>query len=68
MPVITLSGPKLTKEQKAEIVKLFTEAASKVTNIPAQAFIVQIQEMDREMWVSAGFCSPTGTNKWVYED
>ncbi|MEW5899030.1 MAG: 4-oxalocrotonate tautomerase DmpI, partial [Bacillota bacterium] len=48
MPVITLYGPKLTKEQKAEIVKLFTEAASKVTNIPAQAFIVQIQEMDRE--------------------
>ncbi|MGB9847409.1 MAG: 4-oxalocrotonate tautomerase DmpI [Desulfotomaculales bacterium] len=48
MPVITLHGPKLTREQKAEIVRLFTEAASKVTNIPAQAFIVQIEEMDRE--------------------
>ncbi|MGB9904237.1 MAG: 4-oxalocrotonate tautomerase DmpI [Desulfotomaculales bacterium] len=48
MPVITLHGPKLTREQKAEIFRLFTEAASKVTNIPAQAFIVQIEEMDRE--------------------
>jgi 4-oxalocrotonate tautomerase len=48
VPVITLHGPKLTREQKAEIVRLFTEAASKVTNIPAQAFIVQIEEMDRE--------------------
>ncbi|MGD0621056.1 MAG: 4-oxalocrotonate tautomerase DmpI [Thermacetogeniaceae bacterium] len=48
MPVITMKGPKMNKEQKAEIVKSFTETASRVTNIPAQAFVVLIQEMDHE--------------------
>ncbi|WP_027717771.1 4-oxalocrotonate tautomerase DmpI [Desulfovirgula thermocuniculi] len=48
MPVITLQGPKLNKEQKAEIVKQFTETASRVTGIPAQAFVVYIVEMERE--------------------
>ena len=48
MPVITMKGPKMNKEQKAEIVKSFTGTDSRVTNIPAQAFVVLIQEMDHE--------------------
>ncbi|HUW64679.1 MAG TPA: 4-oxalocrotonate tautomerase DmpI [Spirochaetia bacterium] len=48
MPVITLKGPQLSKDKKVEIVKSFTEIASKVTNIPASAFIVYIDEMPRE--------------------
>ena len=30
MPVITVEGPKLSKEQKAELVKSFSQTASKV--------------------------------------
>lgn len=48
MPVITLKGPRLNKEQKKEIVRVFTENASRVTNIPASAFVVYIDEMDPE--------------------
>ncbi|SHJ69355.1 4-oxalocrotonate tautomerase DmpI [Desulfofundulus thermosubterraneus] len=48
MPVITVNGPKMSKEQKAELVKSFTETASKIMNIPAQAFTILIEEMERE--------------------
>ena len=48
MPVITMKGPQMSKEQKAEVVKSFTETASRITNIPAQAFVVLIHEMDHE--------------------
>jgi len=48
MPVITLKGPKLTKEQKAELVKCFTETASRVTNIASSAFVVYLEEMEPE--------------------
>ena len=48
MPVITLKGPKLTKEQKVELVKSFTETASRVTNIAASAFVVYLEEMEPE--------------------
>ncbi|SHF14064.1 4-oxalocrotonate tautomerase [Desulfofundulus australicus DSM 11792] len=48
MPVIMVHGPKMNKEQKAELVKSFTEAASKIMNIPTQAFTILIQETERE--------------------
>lgn len=48
MPVITIDGPKLTKEQKAELAKSFTEKASEVTGIPVEAFVVQIREIEPE--------------------
>ncbi|MDA8334039.1 MAG: tautomerase family protein [Peptococcaceae bacterium] len=48
MPVITLKGPRLSKEQKREIVRSFTETASRITNIAASAFIVYIDEMEPE--------------------
>ncbi|TYO95051.1 4-oxalocrotonate tautomerase DmpI [Desulfallas thermosapovorans] len=47
MPVITVDGPKLSKEQKTELVKSITKAASEIIKLPEQAFIVLIQE--REM-------------------
>ncbi|RLG72700.1 MAG: 4-oxalocrotonate tautomerase [Thermoprotei archaeon] len=44
MPVIIFEGPKLTVEQKEELIKLFTSAAEKVTGIKREAFIVLIKE------------------------
>ena len=46
MPYIVLDGPRLTKEQKREIVEKFTEIASEVTKIPPKAFVVMIKEND----------------------
>jgi len=34
MPHIVFDGPELSKEQKKELIKNFTDTASKVTNIP----------------------------------
>lgn len=44
MPVITLEAGKLSKEQKSQLVKEFTNTASKVMNVPEQAFIVLVKE------------------------
>lgn len=44
MPVITLEAAKLTKEQKAQLVKEFTESASKITGTPKNAFYVFLKE------------------------
>jgi 4-oxalocrotonate tautomerase len=44
MPIITLEAGKLNKDQKRELVKEFTTTASKVLNIPEQAFIVLLKE------------------------
>ncbi|MDO9574533.1 MAG: 4-oxalocrotonate tautomerase DmpI [Candidatus Contubernalis sp.] len=48
MPTISFNAPKMTKEQKAEIVAEFTKTASRVTNIPEVAFVVYIHEIDPE--------------------
>ena len=48
MPTITLDGPKMTKEQKAELVAEFTKTASRVTGIPQQGFVVYIREVEPE--------------------
>lgn len=48
MPNIIFYGPKLTREQKAELVKRFTEISQTVTKIPAEAFVVNIQESEPE--------------------
>ncbi len=48
MPVITIEGPKLSKEQKAEIVKEFSETASKIMNLPVEAIITIIREVESE--------------------
>jgi 4-oxalocrotonate tautomerase len=48
LPVITIDGPKLSKEQKEELVKLFSEDASRVTGLPVDAMVVIIREADPE--------------------
>jgi len=48
MPIITFDGPKLSKEQKAEMAKGFTKVASDVTKIPEKAFIVMLKEIESE--------------------
>ncbi|MFL0197137.1 4-oxalocrotonate tautomerase DmpI [Clostridium sp. WILCCON 0269] len=44
MPVITIEGPKITKEQKEQLVSEFVTSASKILNIPHQAFVTIIKE------------------------
>jgi len=44
MPVITLEAGKLNTNQKRQLVKELTNAASKVMNVPEQAFIVLLKE------------------------
>jgi len=46
MPVITLEAGELRKEQKQQLVKEFTDIASKILNVPEQAFIVFLKEND----------------------
>ncbi len=55
MPVITMDGPKLSKEKKAELVKEFSQTASKITGIPVDAMVVIIREVDAEN-VGVGDC------------
>lgn len=48
MPVITLEAGKLNADQKRQLVKEFTETASKVMEVPEQAFIVLLKENEME--------------------
>jgi 4-oxalocrotonate tautomerase len=48
MPIITFDGGHLNREQKAELVKEFTELSAKVTGINKQAFVVIIRENEYE--------------------
>ena len=44
MPVITLEAGQLTKEQKEKLALELTETASRITGVPAKAFIAIIRE------------------------
>ncbi|MBQ6972934.1 MAG: tautomerase family protein [Synergistaceae bacterium] len=44
MPVITVEAGKLTTEQKSQLARELTESASRIMNVPAQAFIALIKE------------------------
>jgi 4-oxalocrotonate tautomerase len=48
MPVITIDIGNLDKEKKANLVRELTAKASEVTQIPAEKFIVLINEMERD--------------------
>jgi len=48
MPVITVDGPILTREQKAELVKTITKVASEIIQLPEQSIIVLIEERERD--------------------
>lgn len=53
MPTIFFYGPKLEKEKRKELVKSFTETASRLTGIEKRAFVVYLKESDPEC-VSVG--------------
>jgi len=44
MPVIQIDVGKISKEQKTELIKAFTEKASSILNIPEKSFVVLIRE------------------------
>ncbi len=48
MPVITVDGPKMSKEQKAKLVKTFAESASEVMGLPVEAMVIIIREVEGE--------------------
>lgn len=48
MPVIKVEIAKTTKEKKTEIIEKLTITMSEITNIPAQAFTVYINEYDTD--------------------
>ncbi len=48
MPVITIDIGKLDKDKKAKLVMELTAKASEATQIPAEKFIVLINEMERD--------------------
>ncbi|MCT4613756.1 MAG: tautomerase family protein [Marinifilaceae bacterium] len=54
MPSINYQGTKLTKEQKQELIKRFTEVASEITKTPEQFFSIVIQEFDEDSLGSGG--------------
>jgi len=44
MPTIFFYGPKLEKEKRKEMIKSFTDAASRLTGIEKTAFVVYLRE------------------------
>lgn len=48
MPVISMEVAKISKEQKKDLVKRFTEIASEITRIDKQYIIVVIREWPDE--------------------
>ncbi len=48
MPVITVEAGKMTKEQKATLVKELVSKASETLNIPEQAFVTLIRENEMD--------------------
>ncbi|MBV4426595.1 tautomerase family protein [Clostridium tyrobutyricum] len=48
MPLIKIEGPKITKEQKEQLVSELVTSASKILNIPEQAFVTLIKENNLE--------------------
>ena len=54
MPVISIDSHKMTKEQKQEIVKAFTEKMTQITQVPPQFISVVIREQEDENLGIAG--------------
>lgn len=48
MPTIFFYGPKLDKEKSKEMIKSFTETASRLTGIEKSAFVVYLRESTPE--------------------
>ena len=48
MPTVFFYGPKLDKDKKREMIRSFTETASKLTGIDKSAFVVYLRESSPE--------------------
>lgn len=48
MPVITFETAKINKEQKSQLVKEFTESASRITGLPKEGFYVFLKENEAD--------------------
>lgn len=48
MPTIFFYGPALDREKKKELIRSFTDAASKATGIDRSAFVVYLRETSPE--------------------
>jgi len=48
MPVITIDAGRMSKEQKAKLVKELASKASETLNIPVEAFVTIIRENDMD--------------------
>jgi 4-oxalocrotonate tautomerase len=48
MPTIFFYGPKLDREKSKEMIKSFTETASRLTGIEKSAFVVYLRESTPE--------------------
>ena len=48
MPTIFFYGPELEREKKKELIRSFTEAASKATGIDQSAFMVHLRKSTPE--------------------
>ena len=48
MPVITIDAPKMSKEQKRELVNSFAKTASKIIGLPVSAMVIIINEVESE--------------------
>lgn len=48
MPTIFFFGPRLDKEKKKEMIRSFTETASRLTGIEKSAFVVYLRESTPE--------------------
>jgi 4-oxalocrotonate tautomerase len=54
MPIISWEGGKLTREQKKDLIRRFTEVAVEVTRVPAKFYSVVIREQQDENLGVAG--------------
>ena len=48
MPVITIEGPQISKDQKRRLVGEITKTASGIIQLPEEFFTVQIKESDHD--------------------
>lgn len=48
MPIIYFEGPPITKEQKAKLVREFTNTASETLDMPKETFTVLLKEVAPE--------------------
>lgn len=48
LPVIIFEGPRMTREQKEQLVKEFALTGSRITNLPPEKFTTLIREYEPE--------------------